>query len=89
MTKNVYYIKDKDIREIIRDDEADCLYIKGKAVLQTTSRKGITERWLDGIYAMVGFDEYDLDDLLEPYSEYVQVAPGTLRQKFLAEGSEQ
>ena len=28
-----YYIKDKDLKEIIRDDEVNCLYFKGKGML--------------------------------------------------------
>ena len=41
------------------------------------------------MYYDFGADEYDLDDLLEPYGELVRVQPGTLRRKYLEEGSEQ
>ena len=84
-----YYIKDKDIREIIRDDEAHCLYIKGKGMLEVTMRKEKRQHSIHGIYALISFDEYDLDDLLEPYGELVKSAPGTLRSQFLSEGSDQ
>lgn len=84
-----YYIKDKDLREIIRDDEANCLYFQGKGMLEVKTRKGVMQHSINGMYALVGFDEYDLDDLLEPYGELVKVAPGTLRKKYLEEGSEQ
>lgn len=84
-----YYIKDKDLREIIRDDEANCLYFQGKGMLEVKTRKGTMQHSINGMYALVGFDEYDLDDLLEPYGELVKVAPGTLRKKYLEEGSEQ
>jgi hypothetical protein len=84
-----YYIKDKDIREIIRDDEANCLYIKGKGMLEVNMRNELHSHSINGIYAMVAFDEYDLDDLLEPYGDLVKVAPGTLRNQYLSEGSDQ
>ncbi len=84
-----YYIKDKDLREIIRDDESNCLYFKGKGMLEVQTRKGTAQHSINGIYALIGFDRYDLDDLLEPYGDMVTVAPGTLRKKYLDEGSEQ
>ena len=51
--------------------------------------KEVRQHSINGIYALIGFDEYDLDDLLEPYGELVRVQPGTLRRKYLEEGSEQ
>ena len=84
-----YYIKDKDLKEIIRDDEVNCLYFKGKGMLEVKTPKEIRQHSINGIYALIGFDEYDLDDLLEPYGELVRVQPGTLRRKYLEEGSEQ
>lgn len=84
-----YFIKDKDLREIIRDDEANCLYFRGKGMLEVQTRNQSAQHSIDGIYALIGFDRYDLDDLLEPYGDIVTVAPGTLRRKYLEEGSEQ
>ena len=84
-----YYIKDKDLKEIIRDDEVNCLYFKGKGMLEVKTPKEVRQHSINGIYALIGFDEYDLDDLLEPYGELVRVQPGTLRRKYLEEGSEQ
>ena len=58
-------------------------------MLEVKTPKEIRQHSINGIYALIGFDEYDLDDLLEPYGELVRVQPGTLRRKYLEEGSEQ
>lgn len=85
-----YYIDDEEIKEIIRDDEAHVVYIKGKAEmssagLQSNSKAG-EKVAVDEIYCIVAFDEYDLDDLLAPYNELVINAPGTLRAKYIEAG---
>ena len=85
MSLRTYYIKDKDIRQIIRDDEAGVLYIKGDAVINIQSRKAETEEKVTEFYALVPFDKYDLDDLLQPYKRKVKKADGTLRQKYTEE----
>ena len=82
-----YYIDDNDIEYIIRDDEANVIYIKGKANIKEEGNSGkVREETIEEIYAIVPFDEYDLDDLLEPYGEIVFEKPGTLRNKFCIDG---
>lgn len=85
MALKTYVIKDEDIEKIIRDDVAWVLWIKGKADITTQKREGITTDRVDEFYALVPFDEYDLDDLLAPYEEFVSAEPGTLRAKFDSE----
>lgn len=85
MTLVTYYIKDKNIEEIIRDDECGAIYIKGHADTETRDRKGIVEGTVEEQYILVSFDEYDLDDLLAPYGDMVKVEPGTLRMKYVRE----
>lgn len=79
MTLVTYYIKDKNIKEIIRDDECSAVCIRGHADTEVHGRKGIEEKPVEELYALISFDEYDLDDLLAPYGDLVKVAPGTLR----------
>lgn len=79
MTLVTYYIKDKNIKEIIRDDECAVIKIVGHADVETRTRKGIEETTVEEKYALLSFDEYDLDDLLAPYGDTVKVCPGTLR----------
>ena len=83
MTLNTYLIKDKDIRRIVRDDQAAVILIEGPAELQVQSRKGTEHSRVDHLYALVPCDEFDLDDLLEPYGDLVSVEPGTLRERSL------
>ncbi|MBQ6622965.1 MAG: hypothetical protein IJH75_09020 [Mogibacterium sp.] len=85
MTLNTYLIRDKNIRSIIRDDEASALLVLGDADLQVQDRKGTSRSKVDRLYMLVPFDEFDLDDLLEPYGSLVSVEPGTLRQRYLRE----
>lgn len=82
MTLCTYYIKDKDIRKIYRDDKSGVLLIEGDAVINTQTRKAETEESVSEFYALVPFDKYDLDDLLQPYKKKVKKADGTLRAKY-------
>lgn len=87
MREYMYFIEDENIEEMIYDDEMHVLYIKGKARLDCLDRKrGKTTQELEEFYAILAFDEYDADDLLEPYSEIVRKEPGTLRAKFVESG---
>lgn len=85
MSLRTYYIRDKDIKKIFRDDEAGVLLLEGDAVINTQRRKGETEEKVDEFYALVPFDKYDLDDLLQPYKKKVKKADGQLRQKYIDE----
>ena len=85
MTLRTYYIKDKDIKRIIRDDEAGVILIEGDAAVNIQTRKNETEEKVTEFYALVPFDKYDLDDLLQPYRKKVRKADGTLRAKFSEE----
>jgi len=85
MTLNTYYIKDRDIRRITRDDEAGVLFIEGDAVINTQTRKDETEQNVSEFYALVPFDKYDLDDLLQPYKKKVTKADGKLRARYTEE----
>lgn len=80
-----YYIKDKDIKKIRRDDEAGVLCIEGEASINIQSRGSETEEKTNEFYALVPFDKYDLDDLLAPYKRKVARADGKLREKYSQE----
>ena len=82
MKLKTYYIRDAQIKKIIRDDEAGVLCIEGKATLNTQTRDSETEENLDKFYALVPFDKYELDDLLAPYKKKVVKADGKLRESF-------
>ena len=85
MTLRTYYIKDENIKKIIRDDKWGVLLIKGDAVVNIQKRNGEAEEKVDEFYALVPFDKYDLDDLLAPYKRFVKSAPDTLRTKYIEE----
>ena len=82
MKLKTYYIRDAQIKKIIRDDEAGVLCIEGKATLNTQTRDSETEENLDEFYALVPFDKYELDDLLAPYKRKVVKADGKLREEY-------
>ncbi len=77
-----YYIRDKEIKKIRRDDESGVLCIEGKATLNIQSRSAETEEKLNEFYALVPFDKYELDDLLAPYKKKVVRVDGKLREKY-------
>ena len=82
MKLKTYYIRDAQIKKIIRDDEAGVLCIEGKATVNIQTRDSETEESLDKFYALVPFDKYELDDLLAPYKRKVVKADGKLRENF-------
>ena len=82
MKLKTYFIRDAQIKKIIRDDEAGVLCIEGKATLNTQTRDSETEENLDKFYALVPFDKYELDDLLAPYKKKVVKSDGKLRESF-------
>jgi hypothetical protein len=85
MSLRTYYIKDNAIKKIYRDDEFGVILITGDAKINIQTRKGETEEDVNEFYALVPFDKYDLDDLLQPYKKKVKVVNGTLRDKFTEE----
>lgn len=85
MALYTYYIHDKDIHRIWRDDEAGVVLIEGNAVINKQTRKGETETPVEEFYALLPFDKYDLDDLLAPYKKKVKSANGVLREKYIEE----
>lgn len=80
-----YYIRDDDIKTIIRDDESGVIHIEGKATLNTQSRSDESEEKINEFYALIPFDKYELDDLLAPYKRKVVKADGKLREKYSEE----
>ena len=82
MKLKTYYIRDAQIKKIIRDDEAGVICIEGKATLNIQTRDSETEESLDKFYALVPFDKYELDDLLAPYKRKVVKADGKLRESY-------
>ena len=82
MKLKTYYIRDAQIKKIIRDDEAGVLCIEGKASLNIQTRDSETEESLDKFYALVPFDKYELDDLLAPYKRKVVKCDGKLREDY-------
>ena len=82
MKLKTYYIRDAQIKKIIRDDEAGVLCIEGKANLNIQTRDSETEESLDKFYALVPFDKYELDDLLAPYKRKVVKCDGKLREDY-------
>ena len=85
MTLRTYYIKDSDIKKIYRDDSAGVILIEGDAMLNIQSRKEETEEKVSEFYALLPFDKYDLDDLLQPYKKKVMKADGQLRERYTEE----
>ena len=83
MSLKTYYIHDEDIKTISRDDESGVIIIEGKGTINTQKRKSETEERVDEFYALIPFDKYDLDDLLQPYGRKVKKANGKLRQKYI------
>ena len=82
MKLKTYFIRDAQIKKIIRDDEAGVLCIEGKATLNIQTRDSETEKSLDKFYALVPFDKYELDDLLAPYKRKVVRSDGKLRESY-------
>jgi hypothetical protein len=82
MKLKTYYIRDAQIKKIIRDDEAGVLCIEGKANLNIQTRDSETKESLDKFYALVPFDKYELDDLLAPYKKKVVKSDGKLRESY-------
>lgn len=82
MTLRTYYIKDKDIKKIYRDDTASVLLITGDATVNIQTKKGETEEKVSEFYALLPFDKYDTDDLLQPYKKKVVNMDGKLREKY-------
>ena len=58
-------------------------------MLEVKTPKEVRQHSINGIYALIGFDEYDLDDLLEPYGELVRVQPGNPPPEISGRSSEQ
>lgn len=85
MTLRTYIIKDNKIHKIIRDDEWGVILIEGDALINTERRGGEAQETVTEFYALVPFDKYDLDDLLQPYGKKVKSANGALRQKYIDE----
>lgn len=85
MALKTYIIKDSNIHRIIRDDEWGVIFIEGDAVINITRRNSETEEPVKEFYALIPFDKYDLDDLLQPYGKKVRVAKTSLRQKYIDE----
>ena len=85
MTLRTYIIKDDKIHKITRDDEWGVIMIEGDAVVNIERRGGETEEKVREFYALVPFDKYDLDDLLQPYGKKVKSADDKLRQKYIDE----
>ena len=85
MSLKTYFIKDNAIRRIYRDDDAGVLLIEGDAVVNTQTRKEELQENVTEFYALVPFDKYDLDDLLQPYKKKVRNVNGQLREKYTAE----
>ena len=77
--------QDKDIKKIYRDDEAGVILIEGDATSNIQTRKNETQEKVSEFYALVPFDKYDLDDLLQPYKKHVRKCDGKLREKYSAE----
>lgn len=85
MSLKTYFIKDNAIKRIHRDDDAGVLLIEGDAVVNTQTRKEEFQENVTEFYALVPFDKYDLDDLLQPYKKKVRNVNGQLREKYTAE----
>ena len=85
MSLRTYFIHDKDIQKIYRDDEAGVILIEGDATINIQKRNEETQEKVSKFYALVPFDKYDLDDLLQPYKKHVRKCDGKLREKYSAE----
>lgn len=87
MIEYSYFIKDKDIREWIIDSDTNSMYIKGKAELQRATKEGPERVGSVGeFYMLIPFDQFDLDDLIEPYGDLVQYQNGTMRNRVAKAG---
>lgn len=85
MSLRTYYIHDSDIRRIYRDDEAGVVVFEGDAAINIQKRNSETEEKVSEFYALIPFDKYDLDDLLQPYRKKVVSANGRLRERYSVE----
>lgn len=83
MTLRTFIIKDSRIHKITRDDEWGVILIEGEGMVNIERRGGESEEKVSEFYALVPFDKYDLDDLLQPYGKKVKSADGQLRQKYI------
>ena len=85
MHLNSYFIADENIEEMIFDEEAHVLYIRGKAQQVRIRKNSAVEEELDCLYALMPYDKYDVQDILDPYGDKVKYSPGTLRGKYIRE----
>ena len=83
LTVYTFFIADDDIEEIVYDDEFQVLHIVGKGKISAQTRKGVTEPTpVDDYYCLLPYDEFDIDDILNPYGEIVKRVHGDLRRDF-------
>lgn len=85
MSLRTYYIKDDAISRIYRDDDAGVLLIEGEGTINIQTRKKEYEEQVNEFYALVPFDSYDLDDLLDPYRKRTVHSKGKLRARYTEE----
>ena len=83
LTVYTFFIADDDIEEIIYDDEFQVLHIVGGGEVSAETRKGVTKPTsVTGYYCLLPYDEFDIDDILNPYGEIVKRVHGDLRRDF-------
>lgn len=83
LTVYTFFIADDDIEEIIYDDEFQVLHIVGKGEVSAETRKGVTKPTsATDYYCLLPYDEFDIDDILNPYGEIVKRVHGDLRRDF-------
>lgn len=81
-----YYIADKDIHKMILDQKSWVLYIEGVGEVEVLDKKGKRDLGeIERMYCLIPIDEFDVDDLLEPYGEMVSREDGSIRQQYARE----
>lgn len=83
LTVYTFFIADDDIEEMIYDDEFQVLHIVGKGEVSAETRKGVTEPTrVNDYYCLLPYDEFDIDDILNPYGDIIKRVHGDLRRDF-------
>lgn len=83
LTVYTFFIADDDIEEMIYDDEFQVLHIIGKGEVSSETRKGVTEPTsVNDYYCLLPYDEFDIDDILNPYGDMIKRVHGDLRRDY-------
>lgn len=81
-----YYIADNNIKKMIFDEKNWVLYLEGEGEVEVIDKTGMRNLGkIDKMYCLVPVDEFDMDDLLEPYGDMVTRDNDSIRRQFVQE----